>query len=138
MHPAWTALLHERPFQPSAFVRSVARPGRYCDGNGLYLHIEPSGARLRAQRLVIHDKSRALGIGGSALAPLAEAREHALANRRLARVTGHEPCRSTTGRRSRKRIICVDIATNMFITSSCDRTEEDKERRKPGAQSGRA
>ena len=54
MHPAWTALLHERPFYPCAFVRSVARPGRHCDGNGLYLHVEPSGARHRVQRLVIH------------------------------------------------------------------------------------
>ena len=72
----------------AAFCRSVAQPGRYCDGNGLYLHVEPSGARRWVQRLVIHGKSRALGLGSFALVPLAEAREQALANRRLARAGG--------------------------------------------------
>ena len=81
----------------AAFCRSVAQPGRYCDGNGLYLHVEPSGARRWVQRLVIHGKSRALGLGSFALVPLAEAREQALANRKLAR-TGGDP--RTTARRA--------------------------------------
>ena len=72
----------------AAFCRTVARPGRYCDGNGLYLHVEPSGARRWVQRLVIHGKSRALGLGSFALVPLADAREQALANRRIARSGG--------------------------------------------------
>ena len=72
----------------AAFCRNVAQPGRYCDGNGLYVHVEPSGARRWVQRLVIHGKSRALGLGSFALVPLAEAREQALANRRLARAGG--------------------------------------------------
>ena len=72
----------------AAFCRSVARPGRYCDGNGLYLHVEPSGARHWVQRLVIHGKARALGLGSFALVPLAEAREQARANRRVARSGG--------------------------------------------------
>ena len=42
------------------------------------------------QRLVIRGKSRTLGLGGFALVTLAEAREAALANRRLAR-TGGDP-----------------------------------------------
>ena len=77
----------------AAFCRSVAQPGRYCDGNGLYLHVEPSGSRHWVQRLVIHGKARALGLGSFALVPLAEARERALANRRIAR-SGGDPRRT--------------------------------------------
>ena len=56
----------------AAFCRSVSQPGRYCDGNGLYLHVEPSGARHWVQRLVIHGKGCALGLGSFSLVPLAE------------------------------------------------------------------
>ena len=72
----------------AAFCRNVAEAGRYCDGNGLYLEVDPSGARRWVQRLVIRGKSRTLGLGGFALVSLAEARERALANRKLAREGG--------------------------------------------------
>ena len=71
-----------------SFVRTVAKPGRYCDGNGLYLQVDPSGARRWVQRLRVHGRDRTLGLGGCALAPLAEARAKALDNRRLARAGG--------------------------------------------------
>ncbi len=73
----------------AAFCRNVAEAGRYADGNGLYLHVDPSGARRWVQRLVIQGRSRALGLGSYALVPLAEAHEKALANRRLARAGGN-------------------------------------------------
>ena len=76
----------------AAFCRTVAQPGRHCDGNGLYLHVEPSGSRHWVQRLVIHGKARALGLGSFALVPLAVARERALGNRRVAR-SGGDPRR---------------------------------------------
>ena len=72
----------------AAFCRTVAQSGRYADGNGLYLHVDPSGARRWVQRLVIHGRSRALGLGSYALVSLAEAREKALANRKAAREGG--------------------------------------------------
>ena len=71
-----------------AFVRNVARAGRYCDGNGLYLQVQPSGARSWIQRLVIRGHRRELGLGGYPLVSLKEAREQALANRKLARAGG--------------------------------------------------
>ena len=71
-----------------SFVRTVAKPGRYCDGNGLYLQVDPSGARRWVQRLRVHGRDRTLGLGGCALAPLAEARAKAFDNRRLARAGG--------------------------------------------------
>ena len=76
----------------AAFCRHVGESGRYADGNGLYLHVDPSGARRWVQRLVIRGKSCVLGLGSLALVPLAEARERALANRRLAR-SGGDPLR---------------------------------------------
>ena len=62
--------------------------GRHADGNGLYLHVDPSGARRWVQRLVIRGRSRGLGLGSYALVSFAEARELALANRKLARASG--------------------------------------------------
>ena len=70
-----------------AFVRS-APPGHHIDGNGLYLYVQPTGARSWIQRLVIRGKRCELGLGSVALVPLAEAREKAVANRKLAREGG--------------------------------------------------
>ena len=71
----------------AGFVRSAA-PGRYCDGQGLYLYVQTSGARSWVQRMVIHGRRRDLGLGSVALVPLADAREMARANRRLTREGG--------------------------------------------------
>ena len=71
----------------AAFVRS-APPGRHCDGNGLYLYVQRTGTRSWIQRLVIRGRKRELGLGSVALVSLAEAREQALANRKLARSGG--------------------------------------------------
>ena len=72
----------------SVFVRQVSKPGRYCDGNGLYLKVDTSGARRWEQRLVIRGRQRTLGLGGALLVSLAEAREQALAHRKVARAGG--------------------------------------------------
>ena len=71
----------------ASFVRS-AGVGRHADGNGLYLFVQPSGARSWVQRLIIRGRRRELGLGSVALVSLAEAREKALANRKLAREGG--------------------------------------------------
>ena len=68
----------------AAFVRS-APPGRHCDGNGLYLYVQRTGTRSWIQRLVVRGRKREFGLGSVALVSLAEAREQALANRKLAR-----------------------------------------------------
>ena len=71
----------------AAFVRS-APPGRHADGNGLYLFVQPTGTRSWVQRLVIRGRRREMGLGAAGLVSLAEARELALANRKLARSGG--------------------------------------------------
>ena len=66
-----------------AFVRTA--PGHHIDGHGLYLYVQPTGARSWIQRLVIRGRRCELGLGSVALVTLAEAREQAVANRKLAR-----------------------------------------------------
>ena len=71
----------------AAFVRT-APPGRYCDGQGLYLFVQPSGTRSWVQRIAIRGRRHELGLGSAVLVPLAEARAKALANRKIAREGG--------------------------------------------------
>ena len=71
----------------AAFVRTAA-PGRYCDGQGLYLFVQPSGTRSWVQRIAIRGRRHELGLGSTVLVPLAEARARALANRKIAREGG--------------------------------------------------
>jgi integrase len=81
-------------------VRNLSAPGRYADGGGLYLVVDPSGAKRWLLRTVIKRRRRDIGLGSASLVALAEAREAAreirkqaragadpLEDRRLARVT---------------------------------------------------
>ena len=97
MHSADRSLRSPRKTKPrgrhpdkrltAGFVRS-AGPGRYCDGQGLYLYVQSSGARSWVQRIVIHGRRHDIGLGSAQLVPLAEAREQALSNRKFARLGG--------------------------------------------------
>ena len=69
-------------------VQTVSAPGRYFDGHGLYLLVEPTGAKRWKQRLAVHGKRRELGLGGYPLVTLAMARGAALANRRKVHAGG--------------------------------------------------
>ena len=78
---------HPEKALSAAFVRR-APAGRHADGNGLYLFVQPTGTRSWVQRLVIRGRRREMGLGAVGLVSLAEAREQALANRKLARSGG--------------------------------------------------
>ncbi|MFM9844744.1 MAG: tyrosine-type recombinase/integrase [Dongiaceae bacterium] len=69
-------------------VRTLKEPGRYADGGGLYLEVEPSGAKRWTLRLVVQGKRRDIGLGSAQLVGLAEARDAALAMRKTARAGG--------------------------------------------------
>ncbi|SHK54941.1 Integrase [Shimia gijangensis] len=70
------------------FVRNVKEPGKYFDGQGLFLRVEKNGSRFWVQRITIRGKRCELGLGSPTLVTLAEAREVALVNRKLARAGG--------------------------------------------------
>jgi hypothetical protein len=71
-------------------VRNLRKPGRYCDGNGLYLVVDPSGAKRWLLRTVILGKRCDLGLGSVRLVSLKEARDAAAHIRRKAR-DGEDP-----------------------------------------------
>jgi hypothetical protein len=72
----------------AAFVRTVKEPGKYFDGRGLYLRVDPNGSRFWVQRIAIRGKRTELGLGSPSLVSLGEARDAALANRKMARAGG--------------------------------------------------
>src|SRR5881396_185905 len=69
-------------------VRNIVKPGRYADGNGLYLVVDPSGAKRWILRTLIHAKRCDLGLGGLSVVSLAEAREETIKLRKIARAGG--------------------------------------------------
>lgn len=69
-------------------VRKFKLAGRYADGNGLYLVVDPSGAKRWLLRIVVQGRRRDIGLGGAGLVTLAEARERALNYRKTAREGG--------------------------------------------------
>lgn len=70
------------------FVKTAREPGKYFDGHGLFLRVQPNGARQWVQRIVIRGKRCELGLGNPSLVSLAEARDAALRNRKLAQAGG--------------------------------------------------
>jgi integrase len=69
-------------------VRNLRAPGRYADGNGLYLLVDPAGAKRWLLRTIVQGKRRDIGLGSVRLVPLAKAREQAARLRGLAREGG--------------------------------------------------
>ena len=72
----------------AAEARSIAKPGRYRAGETLFLNVAPGGSKSWVQRLTIDGRRRDIGLGGFPLVSLAEAREAAFENRKLARAGG--------------------------------------------------
>ncbi|HEX4078247.1 MAG TPA: integrase arm-type DNA-binding domain-containing protein [Rhizomicrobium sp.] len=79
---------HKEKRLSAAAVRNVSVAGFYGDGHGLYLKVDPSGAKRWVQRLVVHGKRRDLGLGAANIVSLADARDTALQNRKTARMGG--------------------------------------------------
>ena len=69
-------------------VRQIEAAGRYADGNGLYVIVDPSGARRWVLRTVVKGRRRDIGLGGVNLVSLSEAREKAGSYRKVAREGG--------------------------------------------------
>jgi len=70
------------------FVETVATPGKYFDGQGLFLRVAKNGSKQWVQRITIRGKRRELGLGSPPAVPLSEARRVALENRGKAMLGG--------------------------------------------------
>ena len=71
-----------------AKLKALSTPGLHGDGGTLYLRVAPRRSKSWIQRLTVDGKRRDIGLGGWPLVTLAEARDLAFENRRLARRGG--------------------------------------------------
>ncbi len=74
----------------SVGAKALTKPGRYGDGDGLYLYISPSGTKSWVQRIVVDGRRRDIGLGSLSRVRLAVAREMARDNR-FAVAEGRDP-----------------------------------------------
>ena len=74
-----------RVFRLTERVCQQARPGKYGDGMGLYLHVRPGGSRAFFHRIVVNGRRVDIGIGPFPVVTLAQARAAVLENHRLKR-----------------------------------------------------
>ena len=73
----------------SLAVKALKKPGRYSDGNGLYVVISPTGNKKWILRTVVQGRRTDIGLGGQSTTTLAEAREEAAKLRKIARAGGN-------------------------------------------------
>lgn len=85
-------------------VKNATAPGRYLDGEGLFLLVKPSGARSWLLRAQVDGKRREFGIGPAADIGLGEARERAAAIRKQYRA-GVDPVAARRAARAAQREI---------------------------------
>lgn len=106
-------------------ARGVATrgPGRHADGNGLYLFVDPSGARRWVVRTVINGKRSDIGLGSAQLVPLADARVEAARLRRMAR-SGGDPLAER--RRERRKRLTFKEAAKLVHESHAATFKNDK------------
>src|ERR1019366_3977010 len=84
----------------SVKIKSLSKSGRYTDGNGLYLIVDPSGAKRWVLRTVVKGKRTDIGLGSISLVSLAEAREEAAKLRKIARADGDPLAERRAARRA--------------------------------------
>jgi len=70
-------------------VNALKKPGRYADGNGLYLVVSPTGSKKWILRTVVQGKRTDIGLGGVSTTTLAKARKKAAEMREIARDGGN-------------------------------------------------
>lgn len=111
----------------ATLVRTAMTPGKYHDGGGLglYLRLEPNGARFWVQRITIGGKRRELGLGSPPLVSLADAREAAAENKRRIRA-GVDPLAEK--RKARETLTFAD-AVDRCLAAKLSEFRNDKHRK---------
>ena len=83
-------------------VRRLVTPGRHGDGGGLYLQVRDAEHRSWLYRYRLHGRDREMGLGPLSDVPLAEARDAALACRKLVRA-GIDPIEHRQAQRAAQK-----------------------------------
>ena len=85
----------------ATIIRELSKPGRYADGEGLYLKITPSGGKSWVLRIQVNGMRRDIGLGDARYVPVRAARLEAAAAKKLA-ASGIDPLEE---RRKVKRVV---------------------------------
>ena len=107
------------------FVETVTEPGKHFDGQGLYLRVQPNGARQWVQRITIRGKRCEMGLGSPPAISLAMARKMALENRGKA-MMGGDPLAER--RDARGGLTFVD-AMDKYLTAKLHEFRNEKHRK---------
>ena len=106
-------------------ARALDRPGLYRADPTLYLAVAPGGSKSWIQRITVNGRRRDIGLGGFPVVSLAEARELAFENRRLAG-TGGDPLARKREARRRTAMPTFRKAAEMTHASLRPRWRSDK------------
>ena len=104
------------------FVETVSEPGKHFDGHGLFLRVQPNGARQWVQRITIRGKRCEMGLGSPPAIPLATARRLALENRGKA-MLGGDPLAE---RREAAGALTFEAAINAYLAAKLDEFRSEK------------
>ena len=104
------------------FVETVAKPGKYFDGQGLLLRVQPNGARQWVQRITIRGKRCEIGLGSPPAITLAAARKLALENRGKA-MMGGDPVQE---RRDARAGLTFEAAVERYLTAKLHEFRNEK------------
>jgi integrase len=104
-------------------VTNIKVAGRHADGNGLYLVVDPSGARRWILRTIVRGRRRDIGLGSTQLVSLAQARVKAAQLRLLAR-SGGDPLAER--RRERRKTLTFKEAAKRVHEAHSATFKNDK------------
>lgn len=107
------------------FVETATEPGKYFDGHGLFLRVQPNGARQWVQRIVIRGKRCELGLGSPPAIPLATARELALENKGAA-MLGRDPLQE---KREARAGLTFEAAVTEYLAAKLDEFRNEKHKK---------
>ena len=92
------------------WVKATKQPGRFADGNGLYLQVSQSASKSWLFRFMQDGRSREMGLGSTSAISLAEARTAALQCQRLLR-DGIDPIKDRHERLTKVKAEKRDVLT---------------------------
>lgn len=107
------------------FVETVTEPGKYFDGQGLFLRVQPNGSKQWVQRITIRGKRCELGLGSPPAVSLATARQMALENRGKA-MLGGDPLQE---RREARSGLTFEAAMDQYLAAKLDEFRNEKHKK---------
>ena len=98
-------------------VARKSKPGRYGDGNGLWLQVSPAATKSWLFRYMRNGKARQMGLGPVHTVSLAEAREKATKCRKVL-LAGDDPIET---RRARRMAVLVEAAQGITFKKCAEK-----------------